>query len=753
MASVTEITPADLAQEILCLGGTPYSIKEYPYLRAIYNSPAREIGLFTARQIAKSTFLASKLVTNAFVQPNGRQVLVSPLMEQAYVFSMQRLKDFIHDSPLVKNTIFTGAQVVDQVLRKVFTNGHMITLGYAQRTADRLRGQSIKDGGVLGFDEVQDILPDVIPVVKELAFRAKDVSYLYGGTPKSFANHMEQMRARSTGNEWAVKCGCGFWNYEWDERNIGDRGVICARCSKPIDTNTGEWIRRRELDLHRGKDAKITMESFRVPQLIVKPIMDDPLKWRELLDKFRSYSGEKFYNEVLGLPFDSASQPITREQLVRCCDSSRPNALPDPNDPSIPSLVMGVDWAFLAENSYTFVVVGAWRSFPSRFDVYYWKCFKGNESDSMFQIEWIIKTCREYGIKMVGDWGPVYGEQILEIGRIAAAGDYASGAGTVRDCPVMDGYIDRLLRDLDGEHDSGRPLTVAWDAGNGACGEVLERLAPRLPGRHILLYTEIDGRFPNHHPDPTVPENLTALRDVVATHGCDLGIAFDGDGDRVGALDETGRIIWGDQLVAIYAGEVLAAHPGATVIADVKTSQTIFDEIARLGGRPLMWKTGHSLLKAKMAETGAPLAGEMSGHIFFADTWYGFDDALYCGIRLLRLLGRDQGPLSALRDRLPPVHNTPEVRFQVDESRKFQIIVEVKERLRAAGADVNDIDGVRVRTPDGWWLLRASNTQDVLVARCESETGAGLERLKAEVTAQLEQSGVPSPSFGGGGGH
>lgn len=204
-------------------------------------------------------------------------------------------------------------------------------------------------------------------------------------------------------------------------------------------------------------------------------------------------------------------------------------------------------------------------------------------------------------------------------------------------------------------------------------------------------------------------------------------------------------MVWGDQLVAIYALDVLRDHPGATIIADVKASQTLFDEIARLGGKPLMWKTGHSLLKAKMAETGSPLAGEMSGHIFFADKYYGFDDALYCGVRLLGLVSR-RGPLSALRDRLPPVLNTPEVRFQVDETRKFAAIKEIVARVKASGVQANDIDGVRVTTADGWWLLRASNTQDVLVARAEAFTAEGLERLRSSIREQLSASGIEAPA-------
>ncbi len=349
------------------------------------------------------------------------------------------------------------------------------------------------------------------------------------------------------------------------------------------------------------------------------------------------------------------------------------------------------------------------------------------------------------GFKMALYAGPVYGDAIQSLGRIAASGDYAVGAGTIEDLDIRDIYTARLLMDYAGTRD----LKIVWDAGNGATGDILRRLTAKLPGEHILLFDEIDGRFPNHHPDPTVPENLLDLRRAVIEHQADIGIGFDGDGDRIGAVDGNGRIVWGDQLLAIYAREVLAAHPGAMIIADVKASQVLFDEIARLGGQPLMFKTGHSLIKAKMAETGAPLAGEMSGHIFFADKWYGFDDALYCGVRLASLVSLSGESLAAIVDRLPMVFNTPETRFEVDAARKFAAIGEVKARLAADPAiKVNDIDGVRVTTADGWWLARASNTQEVLVARAEAATEAGLKRLKIQLVEQLGLSGIqPPPGF------
>jgi phosphomannomutase len=338
--------------------------------------------------------------------------------------------------------------------------------------------------------------------------------------------------------------------------------------------------------------------------------------------------------------------------------------------------------------------------------------------------------------------GAFYGAAIKRLAEIAASGAYAGGKrGTSEDRPVLDSYVDRLVQDYRG----ARPLTVAWDAGNGAAGEAMVRLAAKLPGRHHLLYETIDGNFPNHHPDPTVPKNLADLQAKVAEVKADLGIAFDGDGDRIGVVDDKGHILWGDQLMVLFAREVLADKPGATVIADVKASQVLFDEIAAAGGRPLMWRTGHSLIKAKMAETGSPLAGEMSGHIFFADRYYGYDDALYAAVRILGIASRGPQSLAEMRDELPAVINTPELRFPCSDERKFAVVEEVAKRLAQAGAKVSDVDGVRVSTGDGWWLLRASNTQDVLVARCESKTDAGLARLKSALGKELAASGVELP--------
>ncbi len=347
------------------------------------------------------------------------------------------------------------------------------------------------------------------------------------------------------------------------------------------------------------------------------------------------------------------------------------------------------------------------------------------------------------GFKLMLGRKSFFGADIARLGQIAAAGSFPEGSGTVSERTVFEPYVQRLVADYRG----GRDLRVAWDAGNGATGDALKRLTELLPGHHIRLNDTIDGRFPAHHPDPTEPKNLVQLQETVAREKCDLGIAFDGDGDRIGVVDGKGRILWGDQLMVLLAREVIAERPGATIIADVKASQVLFDEIARMGGTPLMWRTGHSLIKSKMAELDAPLAGEMSGHIFYGDRYYGYDDALYAAVRLLGIVARSGESVAQMRDRLPAVVNTPELRFPCSEARKFAVIDEVRARLQRAGAEMTDIDGVRVKTADGWWLLRASNTQDVLVARAEAKDEAGLARLKDLLSSELRASGMTPPEF------
>jgi phosphomannomutase len=359
------------------------------------------------------------------------------------------------------------------------------------------------------------------------------------------------------------------------------------------------------------------------------------------------------------------------------------------------------------------------------------------EVDGGIQITGSHNPANYNGFKMVFQHRPFFGEDIQLLGRMAAAGDWAEGTAGSEAVYIMDRYVARLVENFDGQ-----AFRIGWDAGNGAAGPVVEKLVKLLPGEHHTLFTDVDGNFPNHHPDPTEEKNLADLKALVAEKKLDFGVAFDGDGDRIGAIDGEGRVIWGDQLLAIFAEPVLKAVPGATIIADVKASQALYDRIAELGGKPLMWKTGHSLIKSKMKETDSPLAGEMSGHVFFKHQYYGFDDALYAAVRLIRAASALGKSVTELRGEMPAMVNTPEMRFQVDESRKFAVIDEVLARLKAAGATVNDTDGARVNTPDGWWLLRASNTQDVLVARAEAKDQQGLDRLMEQIDSQLAESGL-----------
>ncbi len=347
------------------------------------------------------------------------------------------------------------------------------------------------------------------------------------------------------------------------------------------------------------------------------------------------------------------------------------------------------------------------------------------------------------GAKMMLKSRPFFGADIRALGDMAAAGDWETGQGVMSSHPIMDDYVAALAADF-----RGRAFTIAWDCGNGVAGPVVERLTKILPGTHHLLFTEVDGRFPNHHPDPTVEANLADLKRTVIEKGCDFGVAFDGDADRIGAVDGQGRVVWGDQLLGILAEPVLKELPGSPIIADVKASQALFDRIAELGGKPEMWKTGHSLIKARMKDVGAPIAGEMSGHIFFAHRWHGVDDGILGAVRLIEAVALLGGSLTALKDAMPAMVNTPEMRFQSSEERKFAIVAEVLARLKAEGASVNETDGARVMRADGWWLLRASNTQDVLVARAEARDAAALARLQAELDAQLALSGVKAVAVG-----
>ena len=368
--------------------------------------------------------------------------------------------------------------------------------------------------------------------------------------------------------------------------------------------------------------------------------------------------------------------------------------------------------------------------------------------DAGIQVTGSHNPREDNGFKMALRGAACFGEELRRIAALAAAGDWERGSGDVTEADVMGAYVDRLVAALAPAfqkrpaESAGPALRVGWDAGNGAAGPVVEQLVKRLPGEHHLLFTDVDGDFPNHHPDPTIEANLADLKALVAAKRLHFGVAFDGDGDRIGAVDGEGRVVWGDQILAILAGPVLAEEPGAPIVADVKASNALFDRIRALGGRAIMAPSGHSRIKARMKEEGAPLAGEMSGHIFFGQDYHGFDDALYAAVRLIRALALAGRSLAQERDAMPALVATPELRFAVDPARKDAVVAEVRERLAAVGADMVTVDGVRVSDADGWWLLRASGTQDMLTARAEAADEAALARLLASLDAQLAASGV-----------
>ena len=344
------------------------------------------------------------------------------------------------------------------------------------------------------------------------------------------------------------------------------------------------------------------------------------------------------------------------------------------------------------------------------------------------------------GVKIIDRHAPFYGEHLLQLQERALSQDFDQAQGQEKSIEIQSAYLDHLLR-----HFPSLPsLKVAWDGGNGAIGCVLADLTAQLTGRHHRLYDVVDGSFPHHHPDPTREECLTDLKRYVVAHECDLGIAFDGDGDRIGVVDQDGESLFGDQLMTLYVQDLVPSHPRRPIIADVKSSQTLFDEIARLGGVPVMWKTGHSLIKAKMKELDSPLAGEMSGHIFFKD-WGDVDDALYNALRLLTILGKTDSSLGALRQRLPTLFHTPEIRIHIAEDHKYQLIQQIKTQISLdPQTQIIDIDGMRVISEQGWWLLRASNTQDMITLRVEGYTQSALESLLETVGRHLDRNGLSS---------
>jgi phosphomannomutase/phosphoglucomutase len=336
------------------------------------------------------------------------------------------------------------------------------------------------------------------------------------------------------------------------------------------------------------------------------------------------------------------------------------------------------------------------------------------------------------GFKVFRGEGTIYGAEILAL-RDVALGDLPEpGGGRVTRREAGAEYVECVA----GGISLARPVSFAADGGNGTAGLIAPDLFAKLGVKPLEIFMEPDGTFPNHHPDPTVPKNLTALTAAVLANKLELGVAFDGDSDRIGVIDDRGEILWGDRLLALFARGVLREHPGATVIFEVKCSESLIEDIARHGGKPLMWKAGHSLIKQKMRETNALLAGEMSGHIFFADRYYGYDDALYAACRLLEIVSASREPLSGILSDLARYETTPEIRVACGDERKFDVVRSVRDHFRKTH-EVIDVDGARVKFDGGWGLVRASNTQPVLVLRFEASTKERLEAIKGEIALVL----------------
>jgi phosphomannomutase/phosphoglucomutase len=354
------------------------------------------------------------------------------------------------------------------------------------------------------------------------------------------------------------------------------------------------------------------------------------------------------------------------------------------------------------------------------------------------------------GFKICVGKEAIHGEEIQELRRVLESGRFVSGEGRLSQHPIIPDYLAFIQKSFSGVN--ADRLHVIIDCGNGAAALVAKQALESLGCNVTGLYCDLDGRFPNHHPDPTVLDNLSDLRQAVKDHKADVGIGYDGDADRIGAIDERGEVLWGDRLMVVYARDILANKPGSAIISEVKASQSLYDDIAARGGRPIMWKTGHSLIKAKMKEEAAVLAGEMSGHMFFADRYYGYDDAVYASCRLIEILARSPKPLSALVADLPETTVTPEIRVDTPDAVKFEVVRRIQERFerylksgaklgpsRLAPRSLVTIDGVRAAFDGGWGLVRASNTQPALVLRFEAESPERLDAIKGIVESELAE--------------
>jgi phosphomannomutase len=344
------------------------------------------------------------------------------------------------------------------------------------------------------------------------------------------------------------------------------------------------------------------------------------------------------------------------------------------------------------------------------------------------------------GFKLVIGNKPFFGKNIKLLQEILSEGKLLEGTGTL--ITDFEDIKQQYLNNLIANSALANKLKIAWDPANGAAGEIISLLVKALSGKHILINQEIDGNFPNHHPDPSVDKNLTQLRQVLLAESCDLGFAFDGDADRLIVLDAKGNTVSGEDIIRLFAADLLKQAPGATIIADVKASGALFNDLTNMGAQALMWKTGHSFIKEKIAQTKAILAGEMSGHLFFADKYYGFDDGIYAAVRVIELMSRLPFSLDEFTSSMPERFISEEFRIDCDDVRKFVVIQEIKSRLLAQKITFTDIDGIRMQNSLGWWLIRASNTQSALVARCESYDSQDFLGIKSQLKSQLEQSKV-----------
>jgi phosphomannomutase/phosphoglucomutase len=339
------------------------------------------------------------------------------------------------------------------------------------------------------------------------------------------------------------------------------------------------------------------------------------------------------------------------------------------------------------------------------------------------------------GFKVCSGKETLYGDQVQELRRVIESRNFTEGRGSVSYREVIPDYREHLLENIRLE----RKIKVVMDSGNGTAGLVAPKILRDLGCEVVDLYSEVDGRFPHHHPDPTIPEYLKDLVAKVRETGAEVGFGYDGDADRIGAVDHRGDIIWGDQLMILFSRQVLQTHPGATIVSEVKCSQNLFDDISKNGGRAVMGQAGHSLLKKQMKEEKALLGGEMSGHIFFADRYFGYDDAIYASCRLLEILSQTDKRIPELLADVPKAYNTPEIRVDCPDDRKFSIAEKVKESFRRE-YPVVDVDGVRVLFPDGWGLVRASNTQPVLVLRFEARTPERLQEIRTLVEKRVKEA-------------